>query len=498
LAQHPMRGSRTRSAEARRRPLSPSRRLLRLGLSAAAGCCLLGSLLAAFVVVRLWMVPNEGFDVLLISLDTQRADHLGCYGAEGVATPATDGLARRGVLFRSAIAAIPRTTQNVATILTGRYPIEHGVRELDDTLAEGETTLAELLRERGFRTAAFVGGGPLGRDQGIYQGFETVWARVYEQQARAVPVVLRAIGWLALHGHRRYFLWVHLYDPHFYYAPPWPFYSLRDPRNREVRSLYEDLHSGRRRHGELHFQNRLSEPLRAYLRQLYRGEVEYTDFAVGLLLGAVRILGWLDGGRDTLVVLTADHGESLGEHDYFYLHGNYLYEPDVRVPLVVSLPSVLPEGAVVEAQVRSVDILPTILELVDPGASCPASGRSLLSLVRGEERADRPAFIESDSNIWKENPRSYGPGIAGKWLALRDGRYKLIRIPHPEGDRFELYDLEQDPEERVNLYAVRPDVALRLRQELDRWIAAAPRREEKPRGLDEETRRRLRSLGYVD
>lgn len=463
------------------------------GAGAAAGLLLI----VLWIGLRL-LTPTEGFDVLLVTLDTQRADHLGCYGAAGVSTPALDALARRGVMFRSTVAAIPRTTQNVVTIMTGRYPVEHGVRDLRDRLDDGETTLAELLRARGFRTAAFVGGGPLGRDQGVYQGFDTAWIRVYEEQARALPVVLRAIRWLALHGHRRYFLWVHLYDPHFYYAPPWPFYSLRDPRNGEVRSLYEDLHTGKRRRGELQFRNDLPDRLRTYLRQLYGGEVEYTDFAVGLLLRAVRLFEVLDPGRETLVVLTADHGESLGEHDYFYHHGNYLYESDVKVPLILSLPSRLPQGAVVDSQVRSVDIAPTVLELVDPAAPIRASGRSLLPLISGEERGHREAFIESDSNVWAENPRSYLPGIAGKWLAVRDGRYKLIRIPRPGGDLHELYDLDRDPAETVNLYAALPEVARRLGERLDGWLASAPPPPPSPPPLDEETRRRLRSLGYVD
>ncbi len=468
-----------------------------LAWTAAAGTAAVLLAIVLWIALRL-LTPNGGFDVLLVTLDTQRADHLGCYGAAGSPTPALDALARRGVMFRTTIAAIPRTTQNVVTLPTGRYPVEHGVRELRDRLDEGESTLAELLRARGFRTAAFVGGGPLGRDQGVYQGFDTAWIRVYEEQARALPVVLRALRWLALNGHRRYFLWVHLYDPHFYYAPPWPFYSLRDPRNREVRSLYEDLHTGRRRRGELQFRNNLSEPLRTYLRQLYRGEVEYTDFAVGLLLRAVGLLEALDPGRETLVVLTADHGESLGEHDYFYHHGNYLYEPDVKVPLILSLPSRLPQGVVVDSQVRSVDIAPTVLELVDPTAQSPATGRSLLPLISGEERGHREAFIESDTNAWAENRRSYLPGIAGKWVAVRDGRYKLIRIPRPEADLHELYDLDRDPAETVNLYAALPEVARRLGEKLDGWLASAPPPPPSPAPLDEETRQRLRSLGYVD
>jgi arylsulfatase A-like enzyme len=317
-------------------------------------------------------------------------------------------------------------------------------------------------------------------------------------QPGALPMVSKAIRWLIGNYHENYFLWVHLFDDHFPYTPPWPFWSSDHPSVEEVRRLYSQLRSGKKGFGEFHFENDLSEETRDYLRELYRGEVAYTDRAVGLLLRTVGLLNTLDPGRKTLVIYTADHGESLGEHEYYFQHGNFLYDVDLRVPLIVSFPEEIPGGATIDTQVRSIDILPTILELLGEPVPENVSGKSLFPMIRGEREEHRVAYIESDDRQYPQNPRYHLEGIPGRWRAVTDGRRKLIRIPHPDGDIHEYYDLEKDPDELTNLYPAMAEEAAPLMALLDAWLASAtPGADEAPE-MDEETLEMLRSMGYVD
>jgi arylsulfatase A-like enzyme len=479
-------------------------RLRRLGgLLLRLAAALVALALVLLIVLAAWLnlSPDQGPDVLLITIDTQRIDRLGCYGSERGLTPNLDRLASRGVLFEKVVVSIPRTTQNLATLLTGLEPGSHGVRDLVDSLPDEVTTLAERLSREGYRTAAFVGGGPLGLEQNLYQGFDHTEVHAYEEQERALPLMGSAAGWILRNARGPWFTWIHLYDPHLFYAPPWPFWEKGDPEQPAVARLYGELEQGRRSFGDLHFRDRLSEGQRRYLEELYDGEVRYTDFSIGLLLRLVRFLESLDAGRETLVVISADHGESLGEHGYWYNHGIYLYDEDLLVPLLVSLPGALPEGRRIAAQVRTSDIYPTVLDLLGGGEEGPVDGRSLLPLVRGEESGDRPAFTESDSNRFHQDPRTIRDGgLAGRWRSLRSGRYKLIRIPEAGGgESFELYDLQSDPGETRPL--ADPDGSLSgfLRDRLAAWEQGmASGKEEADAELSDAEREKLRALGYVD
>jgi arylsulfatase A-like enzyme len=476
-------------------------RLGRLLLRLLAGLVALGLVLLIVFAAWLNLAPDRGPDVLLITIDTQRVDRLGCYGSERGLTPNLDRLASRGVLFEEVVVSIPRTTQNLSTLLTGLEPSRHGVRELVDSLPDEITTLAERLSGEGYRTAAFVGGGPLGREQNLYQGFDHTEVHAYDDQKRALPLMGSAASWILRNARGPWFTWIHLYDPHLLYAPPWPFWERGDPEQPAVARLYGELEQGRRSFGDLHFLDRLSEEQRRYLEELYDGEVRYTDFSIGLLLRLVRLVESLDAGRETLVVLSADHGESLGEHGYWYNHGIYLYDEDLLVPLLVSLPGELPEGRRIPSQVRTADIYPTVLEILGHGDERDIDGQSLLSLVRGEESGDRPAFTESDSNRFPQDPRTIPDGgLAGRWRSLRSGRYKLIRIPEAGGgERFELYDLESDPGETRPLPDVDGSLSGFLRARLAAWEDGMEAGATEEGGeLSEAEREKLRALGYVD
>lgn len=388
-------------------------------------------------------------NALLITLDTARADRLGAYGYAQARTPNLDALAASGVRFDDATAPAPITGPSHAAILTGMLPGRHGVRDNVTTpLPDEATSVAEVLAAAGFSTGGFVGAFILDRPYGFAQGFdvfESGFTRVDPgSEANAErpgnAVVDDAVRWLnGLAADRRFFGWVHLYDPHVRYSPPAPF------------------------------------------SQDYDGEIAFVDQQVGRLIDALRAQGRLD---DTLVVIVADHGESLGEHGEDE-HGVFLYDAVLRVPFIVAGPGARP-GHVIGEQVRALDVTPTILEVLGLPVPAPLDGVSLAGLMAGGTRSEVPAAYSE----------SHYPKLHYGWSDLRairaDG-YKAIDAP-----RRELYNLREDPGEQRNLYAAQQALADRMIGEAVRIsgefekVTAAPAKQP-----DRETLERLRSLGYI-
>jgi choline-sulfatase len=358
--------------------------------------------------------PVKSSDVFLITIDTLRADHLHCYGYEKIATPSLDSLADEGVRFTEAFTPSPITNTSHTTILTGLLPSSHGVMDFGIPLASTYPTAAELFRQRGYRTAAFIGAIILdskslapGLDRGFdfYDNFpehadpKSRWGRV---ERRGDEVVHHAEQWLAAHPQGPHFVWVHLYDPHDPYEPPPPFSTL-----------YKD--------------------------RLYDGEIAYADSALGKFLAFLKSHGWY---RNALIALVGDHGEGLGEHGED-THGIFLYDSTTHVPLVFKLPAMDGGGKVVDAQVRTTDLLPTLLDFASSGTSTPETlkfdGSSLRPYIDGTETLGRTAFGQTDY------PLRFG------WAPLRSVRrnnQKFIEAPRPE-----FYELSSDPGEKTNLYA---------------------------------------------
>ena len=387
-------------------------------------------------------------NILLITLDTMRADRIGAYGYAAARTPHLDALAKSGVRFDDATAPAPITGPAHTAILTGMHLARRGVRDNVITpLPSGATTLAEMLSARGFATGGFVGAFILDRPYGFAQGFETFrgFTRVdsgTEANAERTgdAVVNDANQWIAgLDPGKPFFAWVHLYDAHLRYQPPAPF------------------------------------------EQTYDGEVAFVDEQVGRLLDAIRARSLLN---DTLVVVIGDHGESLGEHGEEG-HGIFVYDAVLRVPFIVSGPGV-PAGVVVGEQVRALDVVPTILDLLGFPATDKADGTSLAALIRGGRRDAPPASYAE----------SHYPKIHYGWSELRairaDG-WKAIEAPARE-----LYNLRQDPREQKNLYGEQQALADRMLGELARLSRDLGGAEQTAaRQPDRETMERLRSLGYV-
>ena len=396
-------------------------------------------------------------NVLLISMDTTRADHLGCYGDADGATPHIDRLAALGVRFEQCVTSVPITLPAHVSMLAGTDPFTHRVRDNGTFVTPPENlTLPERLKQAGFQTAAFVAAYVLNREFALDQGFDIYddlrgGADPWRAERPAAEVTEAASRWLRAHANAPnaapFFLFVHYFDPHQPYDPPAPF----DARFRE----------------------------RPYL-----GEIAYVDEQIGRLLKTLAEVG---AERDTLIVLTADHGEGLGEHDEA-THALFLYDSTLLVPLILKLPGALPASTVVRAPARTVDIAPTILEILAQPALPDAQGASLLSLALGVS-AEGPTVAYSESLYTRFN---FGFSSL-RSLRTADG-WKFIHAPQPE-----LYDLRADPGELRNLASTQAPRIERLRAALRdllhdaRPIAAAPA----TRTTSDAEMRQLQALGYL-
>jgi arylsulfatase A-like enzyme/Tfp pilus assembly protein PilF len=415
-------------------------------VAAAVACAIAAHGCAKPAVVR-----EAGLNVLLITIDTLRADAVGAYGNAKAETPWIDRLAAGGVRFSQAHAQTVVTLPSHANILAGRYPFRHGVREnAGFRFPPDMDTLATRLKALGYRTGAFVSAFPLDVRFGLGLGFDVYddrYGKGAEKRAFRVPerrgadTVAAALEWIGTARQSApWFAWVHLYEPHFPYTPPEPFASR-------------------------------------FADAPYLGECAAADAALAPLVGPI-----LDQGASgrTLIVVTGDHGESLGEHGEMS-HGLFAYEATLRVPLVVFAPRLL-KPRVVDEPVRHVDILPTVLDALGSAPPSDIDGRSLLAMAATGEASPAPSYFEALSASLN---RGWAP-----LFGISRGTLKYIDLPIPE-----LYDLASDPAEAHNLAASRP-AELRELQNLLAPLRAADRGPSRS-AESAETRERLRSLGYV-
>lgn len=399
--------------------------------------------------------PQPRVNVLVITLDTIRTDRLPAYGGRGVRTPAIDSLAARGVLFERAVSVAPLTLPSHTSIFSGLYPLTHGVRDNGSgVVPEDIPLLAELARQSGYRTAAFVGAFVLDSRWGLDRGFETYFDEFDLHQGELVSlgdirrpgneVVDRALAWLEEAGDQPFFMWAHLYDPHAPYEPPSP---------------YREQYAG----------------------QPYLGAVAFSDAQVGRLLRALDDAGLRE---HTAVVFVGDHGESFEDNGETG-HGFFVYEPTLRVPLIIDHPAAR-RGSRRSELVSLVDLFPTICGWADIPIPGDPPGRRLVPLVEGREG-------------WRDEP-VYGESLYARlhfgWSDLvvyQDERYKLIESSRPE-----LFNLVEDPHESRNLAEVEPTRLTSMQRQLRALTRALGRAApgERP-ALDADAQARLASLGYV-
>ena len=392
-------------------------------------------------------------DVFLITVDTLRADHVHCYGYDRVETPAIDELAKEGIRFPQAFTPSPITNTSHTTILTGLLPSSHGVMDFAVPLAPSHLTLAEMLKKRGYHTGAFIGAVILdsktlapGLDRGFdfYDNFPehpTTKARWGRVERRGMDVVKDAESWLHAHPAGPHFVWVHLYDPHDPYEPPAPY----------------------------------SE---SYKDHLYDGEIAYADSALANFLTFVKKEGWYE---NAVVIVVGDHGEGLGEHRE-ETHGIFLYDSTTHVPLIVKLPGRTGAGKVANAQVRTMDIVPTVLDLLRSPVPAGLDGASLKPYFAGSDTRNRTVYGETDY------PLRFG------WAPLRSvrsERFKFIQAPRPE-----LYDLQADPGEQKNTYAPDNAAVAKLKMTLAAIYSKTPASPASESATTQGTRNDLKALGY--
>jgi arylsulfatase len=429
--------------------------------------------------------------VIFITVDTLRADHLGCYGNTRVLTPSFDRLASGAVLFRQAFSQATTTTPSHASMMTSLYLQDHNVYSNFEALGNSPRTLAEVLSGRGFSTFGIVNMRHLNPEvSGLGQGFQKFVKSA--NMRRAGPTIDQVMGWLDEVGEHPFFGWVHFSDVHTPYSPPPPYDHFyydddeRDPAKHSLARIWSMLPSQMSDHPAFLSWLEGITDLDWVLAQ-YQGAVSYVDDEVGRLIDGLEERGLL--GR-TAIVVTGDHGESLGEHDMYFVHTG-LYEPTVHVPLLMYLPGAGRQGIAVREVVELVDIMPTLLEYLDIPSPRGIRGHSLWPLIRGEVQPERIAFIEH----------------AGRNLvALRSEHYKYIKhlrtlhiqpsYPFTEG-REELYDLKADPRERRDLSRDLPEVMRVFRRELTARRAEKLNHEVGKAELNDETVSVLRSLGYV-
>jgi arylsulfatase A-like enzyme len=442
-------------------------------------------------------------NIFLVTVDTLRADHLRCYGYPRDTSPAIDRFAAHSILFENAFTTIPRTTPALASMVTGLYPRRHGLMTLLDRLDDSQRTIAEVLKERGYDTAAFVTHN-VSRVTGLQQGFDTYADHyrvlVNDPASGAEQVARGALDWVSEHAGRKMFVWLHVWDPHFRYQAPPPYERWFDSAYADTFDLYERLDRDAISLGQVFFRNDLTPRQLEHAIARYDGEIRYTDEIVGQFLDALRNLGLYD---DSLVVFTADHGESLGEHGYFFEHGEYLYDGTLRIPLIAKFPSGRISNQRIPGKVMIQDVAPTILAAAG-GALPDSDGQDLALFLDGKREAHPVTFAETDRSFYPENPRRPLRGLAGNWKSIRSGRWKLIQIPTRDGPTFELYDTTADPAETKNLYDQQRAEAEPLAKELDAWLASFESRRGPATNQSEETKldnaaaERLRALGYMN
>ncbi len=453
-------------------------------------------------------------NILLLTIDTLRADHLSAWGYGRETSPFLDGLAAQGVRFAEAQVQWPKTGPSFASIFTATYPRDNGiVRRVGIPLPGSFRMLAEELADRGYATRAVVANGALGKDFNFHQGFEEYvgsWLRTPADDGDATGA--RHVTNLALElaegldGERPFFLWVHYIDPHFPYVPALE-YRDRFQADAHASSAVEiAVHPILERRDMLGigFGQVLDErtDLDFYVAR-YDAEIAYADAEIRRLWERLGDLGRLE---NTVTAFTSDHGESLGEHRYFFDHGRFGFQTCLHVPLILHAPGRLAPG-VVDTPVGLIDLAPTLLQVA--GVDLPEGrwmqGRSLLRyLQQDEEQGREPEIVYSEA----------GYGTDDNWQkVVRWGRWKLLMAPWQHdnrwiggrGDRFTLYDLETDAGELHDLKDERRDIGKRLHDVMAAWLAREPFQaqvEEEsaapaPEGMTDETRKQLEALGYL-
>ena len=428
---------------------------------------------------------NRDTNIILITIDALRPDHLGCYGYKRNTSPNIDKLAREGVVFKEVISQAPWTPPSISSIITSTYPSTHGVVDFGQNLNPGLKVLPSILKENFYCLALISGRGRLAefhfpeleRDFDFFYPFN-------QNYIQAEEVTENAVEWLRVNKKKRFFLWLYYLDPHTPYSPPFPYNELFindefiSSNNKKVPIADEsnDLYDGYGVIPRITLQQDITD-IGYYISQ-YDGEIRYVDDQIGRLLKELKELNLYD---NTLIVIISDHGESLGEHNYYFVHGESLYDELLKVPLIFK-PKDITQKAYIDNQVQSIDVAPTILDFIEVRIPETFEGKSLLSLIQKGEHDCQYAFSELEGQV-----------------SVRTKGWKLIY--DYIDDRYELYNLKEDPNEFKNLIDTEEIQEISfLKKRLNDFIAErqfSNNLDTDIFSLSEETKIKLKSLGYL-
>lgn len=449
-------------------------------------------------------------NLVVIVFDALRPDHTGAYGYGRPTTPNLDRLAEEAVVFEDVTAPAAFTLPSMATLFTGKDPVAHGVRRhldpngIQDRLDERFYTLAERLKDRGYRTGAMVSNSLFLLKFGFDNGFDHFDAGA---RRNAGPTIDAALNWLHDQPEDQpFFLWIHFIDPHWpYNAPPEFNRPFNHPDNGEYARTLEAFKRKRLRGDQIYFDNQLSPDGVQKATAEYDNEIAYADEQTGRLLRYLKNRAWFD---ETLIAVASDHGESLGEHDLHFAHSFYLYQEIQQVVLVIKPPGSRQTHRIAHP-VRLLDFMPTVWTLLDMPVDPTWEGADLTPLWTGkgppQTFPDLPVYAESEPRYRTEGggyrypfrKRAYLDGNAGKWRMMRSNGYKLIDIP---GEGRELYDLNRDPAESRNIVEEQPGVADQLsrllKQVVDQDRSEAGAVQGEPVQHDWEALEQIKAMGY--
>ena len=451
-------------------------------------------------------------NVILLLIDTLRPDHLGFSGYPRKTSPNIDAFAKEGVSFANTYCTLSRSEATMTSILTGLYPHTHGIRMVwGNRMDPSITTLQEILKSHGYITAFLkTGSAPHDGSEKGWDFFDVFSWKVANKIKRGIYKVFHptnfigvaeqkysdAIRFVKKNRNNKFFLMVHTNDIHWPYPVPKPFEHMFDSDYKGDHD-FATMAKGTMTRGELIFGIK-KLPVREIQHAIahYDAGIRYTDTHVGRFFDFLKKEGLYD---NSLIIVMADHGENFGEHSFYFQHGASLYETSLKVPLVMRCPAKILAGKVVKARVQSLDIMPTVLDVLGIPLLDKIEGFSLLPLINGEKPPRDFIFTESIEEHFEGNKRVYMKGVKGKWRMMIVDGWKIIYIPHPEKDIFELYNLREDPNEEHNLIEVEKEKATVMKKRILDYVNTQDNEgEPKEEDLTSRARKMLIRAGYLE
>ena len=453
-------------------------------------------LISAFLILFLSIFPWWGSlgqakslkGIILISLDTLRADHLGIYGYHRNTSPFIDSFAKESIVFEHAVVQSPWTLPSHMSIMTSLYPYFHGIKKASERLADEHVTLAELLREGGYRTAAFVDRGWMRAVFGFNQGFD-----IYDDRGIGIAQILPKVKkWLDKNKSNPFFLFIHCYDIHHPYNPPPPYNNIFHDFIYTGHFIPNDKNLKAAQRNELKVND---EDLR-HIIALYDGGIRYTDKEIGEFLSYLRNSGLED---QSLIIITSDHGEEFKEHGSF-LHRQLYYRPNLNVPLIMRIPNHPKNEIRIEELVQSIDLLPTILEIAELPPHPKTQGRSLLPLIKRYKNFLNRSLWKVFHPFKKDSNTSFAEYGTHNWenpyySIIADDYQMIYRL---KSQSIQLFNLKADSLAKNNIAKDHDDISERLLSQLKEIYSLTPSHKASIINIDETTREQLKALGYLD